>query len=128
MIFKSVLKYKIFEWCLDTLFDKITSNFTKNPRIRNIPRIGEYFSKVEDIEDGCTYYECIVCEYVIWLNGREQEVDTIPEGIDECDIGIGFAFAYELDDGEPIEHISDIPLEDLTGEVIGPISEFIFIK
>lgn len=31
MIFKSVLKYKIFEWCLDALVNKLLTNFNQLP-------------------------------------------------------------------------------------------------
>lgn len=129
MIFKSVLKYKIFEWCLDTFCDKIIKNFTKNPQIRRkFPQIGEYFSEIIDIEDFAKYYECIICEYVIYSGVEEISVDIIPDDVSENDIGIGFAFAYDLHDNEKIEDFKDIHPEDLAGEVIGPIIDFVFTK
>ena len=96
MIFKSVLKYKIFEWCLDTLFDKITNNFTnKSPTILNIPKIGEYFSKVEDCDEddsySLTYLDCIITEYVIYDALEEIPVNVIPENTTIDNIGIGFS-------------------------------------
>ena len=74
MILKILLKYKIFEWCLDTLFDKIKLNFNKYP---SGIKIGDYYETIEyhsindsgDMEIIYRFYNC----KIISINSQNNE-------------------------------------------------------
>lgn len=65
MIFKTLVKYKIFEWCLETLFEKIIVNFSKVISKSGIG-VGDHFSKIkyysldeyDNIGEVYRYYDC----------------------------------------------------------------------
>lgn len=65
MIFKTLLKYKIFEWCMDTLFEKIVVNFSRVITGTEM-RIGEHFSEIiyycfdeyKNLNEVYRYYDC----------------------------------------------------------------------
>ena len=67
MILKTLLKYKIFEWCLDTIFNKIKLNFSKveikgilhtGDRVNNIKyRMYDEYGNLSNIYE---YYDCTI--------------------------------------------------------------------
>lgn len=58
MIAKAALKYKLFEWALDTLFSKIQSNFST---FKFDIKVGQRFSKI--VYGGAEYYDCVIVSY-----------------------------------------------------------------
>lgn len=58
MISKIALKYKLFEWALDTLFNKISLNFSS---YKFDLKVGQRFQKI--IYNGNEYHNCIIIKY-----------------------------------------------------------------
>lgn len=62
MIIKTLLKYKIFEYCLDTIFDKISVNFSQVKS--GIPKKGDKFFKIDlyHRDQRMTHYNCTILD------------------------------------------------------------------
>lgn len=58
MIAKTALKYKLFEWALDTIFNKISSNFSS---YKFDLKVGQKFKKI--IYNALEYHNCTVIKY-----------------------------------------------------------------
>lgn len=100
MIATQILKYKIFEWCLDALVDKLIINFRTNPNgLTKVPwrelREGMYIKEIwfiiqsrgfTSIMKGCRIEEIKYWDsertkikeiYFTWLSYRNNTIDKI---------------------------------------------------
>jgi len=78
MILKTLLKYKIFEWCLDALVGKLITNFRTNPNgLIRVPlkelRPGMVLAEIWIIIDSRGYKgiwkNCAIDEITYWYSG-----------------------------------------------------------
>lgn len=95
----TLLKYKIYESCINVFFDNLMKNFQIAAKSR--PQIGKRYSCIYDTIVGDSFYDCIIIPKYE-LSFYDELIEAYAEdGLDVSDIAFGIRYKkYEDDAGE----------------------------
>ena len=124
---ETTLKYFIADFCINTFFEQVFTNFNRNEQ-KTIPEIGDYFKKIVHVDFDEVYYDCIVIdkkpiinasgqlngEYLLFIQFSQSRVDGEIDTVDDSQM-------YDFDNinDEDVGDMEDMGDEDDI-EVIDP--------
>lgn len=121
-IFKITLKHKIYEACVDTFFNKMNINFGRSVIT---PIIGKRYSKIADIGNGETFYNCVIIPLnkLSYYDELAQEIFEDDEDISDYVFGITFERYVDEDN-----HDNEIYTPDDLGETHFTVEDLDYTK
>jgi hypothetical protein len=95
----TLLKYKIYESCINIFFDKLMTNFQVSTKTE--PQIGDRYSCIYDLMVGDAFYDCIIIP-IYELSFYDDLIQSYTEdGLDVSNIAFGIRYKkYEDETGE----------------------------
>lgn len=101
-MFDIILKHKIYESCINVFFDNLMKNF---PVKQFVPKIGDKFSVITDLETGDTFYNCTIIDKtdLHYYDDLVEHYEDVELDINEVAFGVRYQ-SYVDEDGEGEDH------------------------
>lgn len=97
-IFHITIKHKIYEWCIDVVFNYIFKNFPS--KAKRVPHIGEKYVSIHHINIDEIYFNCTI------VDPKKLEDYDLMDDIEIADMIFAISYKkaiYNTEDGEEIE-------------------------